>query len=176
MSNPTTKAELLARMHAGRAEWDALLGQVPEERLTEPALADGWSLKDLIAHVSAYEQWTADQLRAAGRGEREMVIRPQDPPADEPYDMNANNARIYAANRDRPLAEVLAESPLAFQALVDAIEALPEDLLTGPDRVAWTRGGSLLDIVPEQSYDHYAQHAADVRAFLEREPVSEETG
>jgi len=166
VSSPNTKAALLDTMRAERAQWDALLARGDAARMTEPALPDGWSLKDLIAHVSAYEQWTADQLRAAARGEREMVVRAGDPPADQPYDMDANNAHIYAANRDRPLAEVLAEAPVAFQALIDAVEASPEDLLTEPDRVAWTRGGSLLDIVPEQCYDHYAQHAADVESFL----------
>jgi uncharacterized damage-inducible protein DinB len=42
-------------MRAGREEWDALIAQIPDSARTEPALAGGWSVKDLIAHVAAYE-------------------------------------------------------------------------------------------------------------------------
>ena len=49
-----SKSELLERMRAGREEWDALVAQIPDSARTEPALAGGWSVKDLIAHVAAY--------------------------------------------------------------------------------------------------------------------------
>ena len=44
---------------------DALIAQIPDSVRTEPALAGGWSVKDLIAHVAAFENWTAAQIRAA---------------------------------------------------------------------------------------------------------------
>ena len=62
---PGNKTELLERMRAGREEWDALIAQIPDSARTEPALAGGWSAKDLIAHVAAHENWTAAQIRAA---------------------------------------------------------------------------------------------------------------
>ncbi len=53
-TRPESKTELLERMRAGREEWDALIAQIPDSVRTEPALAGGWSVKDLIAHVAAY--------------------------------------------------------------------------------------------------------------------------
>ena len=55
-------------MRAGREEWNALSAQIPDGVRTEPALAGGWSVKDLIAHVAAYENWTAGEIRAANEG------------------------------------------------------------------------------------------------------------
>ena len=47
-----TKAELLQALTAARAEWDAVLAQVSEDRMTVPAINDCWSIKDTIGHVN----------------------------------------------------------------------------------------------------------------------------
>ena len=64
-NHPRGKLELLERMRAGRDEWDALIARIPETTLTAPVLTGGWSVKNLVAHVAAYEKWTASQIQAA---------------------------------------------------------------------------------------------------------------
>ena len=46
----------LDELRAARAEWEAALAEIPSERMTEPGLAGGWSVKDLIAHVAWSER------------------------------------------------------------------------------------------------------------------------
>ncbi len=86
-TGPRSKAELLERMRAGREEWDALIAQIPDSARTEPALPGGWSVKDLIAHIAAYENWTAAQIRAANEGraptDRELYGVEEMPPDPE---------------------------------------------------------------------------------------------
>ena len=64
MSAPSTKAELLATMRRVRAEWNALMAAVGEARMGEPDVVGTWSVRDAIAHLSAYERWTAARGRA----------------------------------------------------------------------------------------------------------------
>ncbi len=105
---PESKTELLERMRAGREEWDALIAQIPDSARTEPALAGGWSVKDLIAHVAAYENWTAAQIRAANEGRaptnRELYGTEETPDYPEGWDLDRQNAMIYARYKDTPLA------------------------------------------------------------------------
>ncbi|HEX6797202.1 MAG TPA: ClbS/DfsB family four-helix bundle protein [Ktedonobacterales bacterium] len=161
-----SKSLLLERMRAGRAEWEALLAGVPEGHMAEPGIEGEWSVKDILAHTTVYEQWTADQLDAAQRGQTEMVVRPDIPPGADSFDTDERNAAYYAAHRDRPLADIAAWSRDEYPRLLAAVEALPEDVLITPGCVPLMGGGALWELVASNSYDHYAVHAAAIRAWL----------
>ena len=164
-----TKPLLLERLRAGRAEWEALLAAVSAGRMAEPGVEGTWSIKDILAHVTVYEQWTADQLAAAQRGETQMVVRPDIPPGADSYDTDERNAAYYAAHRDLPLAQITAWSRDEYPRLLAAVEALPEDTLITPGRVPLMGGGALWQLVAGNTYDHYAAHAAAIRAWLAAE-------
>ena len=171
MSEPSTrsgsKTELLERMRAGREEWDALIAQVPDSARTEPALAGGWSVKDLIAHVAAYEKWTAAQIRAANEGraptDRELYGVEEMPDDPEGWDLDRQNAAIYARYQEMPLAEVMTFSSQAFADLVAAVAAVPDEAVARTGAQTWTGGTTLLEIIPGQCYAHYDQHAEELR-------------
>jgi hypothetical protein len=179
---PKSKNELLERMRAGREEWDALIAQIPDSARTEPALPGGWSVKDLIAHVAAYEHWTAAQIRAANEGraptDRELNgsdETPGDPEAwdigeevvnqTEPDIIDRQNARIYAQYKETPLAEVMTFSSQAFADLMAAVAAVADDDLATTGAQTWTGDATLLEIIPGQCYAHYAQHADELRSI-----------
>ncbi len=166
---PGSKAELLERMRAGREEWDALIAQIPDSARTEPALAGGWSVKDLIAHVAAYENWTAAQIRAANEGRaptnRELYGVDEMPDDPEGWDIDRLNAAIYAQYKETPLAEVMTFSQQAFADLVAAVEAVSDEDFTRKGAQAWTEDSTLLEIIPGQCYAHYAQHADELRSI-----------
>jgi hypothetical protein len=167
-TQPGSKTELLERMRAGREEWDALIAQIPDSVRTEPALAGGWSVKDLIAHVAAYENRTATQIRAANEGraptDRELYGVEEMPDDSEGWDLDRQNAAIYAQYKEMPLAEAMTFSSQAFADLVAAIESVSEEDIAKLDAQAWTEDSTLLEIIPGQCYAHYAQHADELRS------------
>ncbi len=168
-AEPRTKDELVARMLAERDAWDALIAWVPEEATTIPGLPEGWSVKDVIAHVMAYERWTAAMIRGASTGEPPSTLElygTEDPGDIAGMDLDRRNAAIRALYHERPLAEVLVLADRAFDDLVAAVETLPDDVITTPGAQDWTGGESLLRLIPEQSYGHYRQHLPDLRAWL----------
>ena len=69
MNNHLTTAQLLEVMRTARSNWEALLAEVGEARLTEPGVEGDWSLKDIIAHITYFETWAADNVMAFRRGE-----------------------------------------------------------------------------------------------------------
>src|SRR5919198_2082867 len=127
------KAQLLNDLHAENEGWEALLAEIGEARMTEPGVAGHWSMKDVVAHLTGWRQRTVARLQAAARGEPE-------PPSPWPAHLHTDdeiNDWIYEVNHDRSLAEVLSDSWQTFQALVEAIQALPEDDVIDPDRFPW---------------------------------------
>ena len=167
---PTSKAVLLARMRAERAIWDGLIAALPDAILTLTALPDGWSVKDLMAHIAAYEQWTAAQIIAASNGrtatDRELYGVERLPDGAANWGVDQQNAAIYAQYKGVPLAEVTAFANRAFADLVTAVAAVPEDDLHRAGAQAWTGRMTLLEVVPAQSYEHYQQHIDDLRAVV----------
>jgi len=166
---PGSKTELLERTRAGREEWEALLAQIPDSVRTEPALAGGWSVKDLIAHVAAFENWTAAQIRAANEGraptDKELYGVEEVTVDPEGWDLDRQNAAIYAQYKETPLAEVMTFSSQAFADLVAAVEGVAEEDFARTGAQSWTGGSTLLEVIPGQCYAHYEQHADDLRSI-----------
>jgi hypothetical protein len=175
---PTSKADLLERLRTRRAEWDALAGQIPETVLTQPVLDDGSSVKDLIAHVAAYENWMAAQIRAANEARaptnRELYGVDDPPPAlsgADGWDLDRQNAAIYAQHKDVPLSDVQAFSARAFQDLLAAIAAVSEDDLARPGAQSWAGDSTLLAMVADEACGHYDAHIDALRTITGQDTV-----
>jgi uncharacterized protein (TIGR03083 family) len=153
------RAELLAMVRQARARWDALLARVPRERMTEPGLPGGWSVKDVVAHVAWGEREAAGVVAARALVGSELWKLDQD----------ERNAAVHAQERDRPLDEVLADAERVFASYLVGLASLSEEELNDPrhfrDMPADWRPWRVL-------YDphHYDAHAADIAAWLEDRP------
>ena len=157
------KSDLLDEIRSARAEWEALLTQVDKDRLTQPGVEGDWSVRDIIAHVAAYEKWTAEQIAGAhlpDAAELEQM-------GQEGWnDLDRRNTMMHEQTRDLPLEEVLAQSEQAYLQLLSAVESLPEESL-GQSQW-WTGDDPLWKAIPAQCSEHYQQHAPSVLAWLER--------
>lgn len=157
-----SKAQLLDDLQNEQAQLEALLRDIGEDHMTEPGVAGEWSIKDIVAHLTAWRRRTVGRFQAALRHE------PSPPPSWPPHLQTDDeiNAWFYAADRDRPLAEVLQESRDVFQQLVEALAAFPDADLRDPARFPWLEGEPLTAAL---LFGHFhEEHEADMRAWLER--------
>jgi hypothetical protein len=143
-----------------RADFDAAVGQVEPERMSQPGVSGVMSVKDILAHVTWFEREMVGLLRQEALVGSELWELPED----------ERNAAILEANRDRPLGEVLEEAPQVFQQLLQALEALDEGALNDASRFR----GMPADWVPWQviagsSSRHYEDHGADIQAWLQKQ-------
>ena len=163
MNNPMTTTQLLAVMRAARSNWEALVAEVVEARLTESGVEGDWSLKDIIAHITYYETWAADNVLAIRRAEP----RPQS--EYKGLEMDERNARLYERFRAKPLAQVLQESQASFQHSIDAVTGLrDEDLYDLEFTRASEADWALFDLIEGDTFEHYNDHSTSVRAWLDR--------
>ena len=151
-----TKAELIANIERDRARLDELLAGLDEACMIEPALEEGWSVKDALAHITSWEQLCLGWIREDARREGPFT----------PESINALNARIYAENRERPLADVLARSRQSSTEILAVAESLSDDALAAPP--AWAPGRPLAEIISGNADDHYREHIEQISAWLAR--------
>jgi hypothetical protein len=162
MDGTTSKAQILDDLRDEQAHWEALLRDIGEEHMTQPGVAGEWSIKDVVAHLTGWRRRTVGRFQAALR--REPSPPPPWPPQLQTDD--EINAWIYAANRDRPVSDVLLDSRMVFQQLVETLDAFPEAELLDPGRFGWLEGESLTGAA---FFAHFhEEHEPDMRAWLER--------
>jgi uncharacterized protein (TIGR03083 family) len=163
MDTQITKASLLHELRAARAEWDALMAEVGEERMTEPGAAGDWSVKDVMAHLTGYSRWFVNASEAHFRGEL--------PPLDgtEGMDFEQRNQFWHQQARDRRLADVQAESQQVFSRLLEVVDAHSEEFLTQPQQFEGVPESLLIwKMLEGDGYEHYREHMRSIRAWLER--------
>jgi hypothetical protein len=68
------------------------------------------------------------------------------------------NARFYAADRDRSLADVRAGERSAYEQLLAAIDGARDEELFDGGHFAWTEGDPLADWFRGNGDEHYAEH------------------
>ena len=164
-TGPISKKQLLAEMQSEQAAWLALLDEIGEENMTQPEVAGGWSIKDIVAHLTGWRRRTVLRFRAALDSTVDMT---PDYPAelDEDDEVDQINAWIYKANRDRPLADVLNDSREVFQQLVAEVSALSDEQLNDPQRFPWLEGERLTGAF---IFGHFhEEHEPAMRAWLSR--------
>jgi len=59
------KQQILAALREEFERWEALLAGLSEAQITAPQLDDGWSIKDVIAHLRAWQQRSIARVEAA---------------------------------------------------------------------------------------------------------------
>jgi hypothetical protein len=157
---PMTGPRLAEILRAERAQWNALLDQVGLDRMDISGVEGEWSAKQLVAHLTWYEQAVVDGAQQVLNGGTFTRRRPEGMGLDE------MNAQIAAESVAWPASDVLAEADAVFNQLLTLIANCPQALLNDPhilrlpdDAPPWMR-------VANNSYAHYREHEPALRAWL----------
>ena len=148
------KQQFLKKLDQAWAAFEAAYAGLPEARLTEPGVAGDWSVKDLLAHVTTWEEEALKYLPLILAGGRPPRYSAQ-------YGgLDAFNAQVSERKRGLPLAEVRAQQAATHQRLLDYLRTVPPEPFADE-----TRFRRRLRI---ESYGHYNLHANMIRAWRER--------
>jgi hypothetical protein len=166
------RTDVLAEIDRQREGWEGLLAEVGEERMEQPGAAGNWTFKDVVAHLSGWQRRTLVRLEAV---RRDQPIAP--PPwsaelgaiEDEEEQVQRINDWLYEQNRDRPLADVLAESRGQWDELREVVGVLPDAVLNDPARFPGLEGESLAQsVVGGSLLGHFhEEHEPAIRAWLD---------
>jgi len=141
-----TKRELTAAEDRAWVEYLGVVESLTDQELLMPGYyPNGWSGKDLIAHVASWQAEAGLMLERMSVGTF----------TDEAVDVDALNERFYEDNKDLPLSVVRAESASSRTRLLQAWSILAE---VTPKAEEW---------FVESGAEHYGEHLPRLRAWAE---------
>lgn len=158
------RTDVLTALSEELGYWEGRLAALSEAEIVGSQLRNGWSLKDLMAHLMAWQQVTRARLVAARAGGAPVLpewLEGSDPESEE--EIHGFNARIFEIHRDRPWPEVHAEWRSGFDEVLRLGRELPEADLLEPGRFPWLDGHPLIAVL-EGTLRH---HREDHRGYLD---------
>ena len=146
----TTLEATIEKIEKSYAQILRLYRSVPVTALIEPTLANGWSVKDTLAHIAAWEWRCASLLNAAHQTDVPLKAMP---------DVDALNREFYQERQEWSWAEVGDDFRQAHQALLAAIKELP------PERL---NDAIVQQAIAEETWEHYAEHLPHLERWHRR--------
>jgi hypothetical protein len=148
------RQQLLKKLDKAWMEFKESYAGLSDARLTEPGVVGDWSVKDILAHVTWWEEEALKYLP--------LIIQQGTPPrySTQYGGIDAFNALMTERRQDLSLAGVLQQQQETHRRLVDYLESVPEEQFTRETRF---RHRLRLD-----TYRHYPEHAKAIREWRAR--------
>lgn len=146
-----TAQELLALMATSRARLLATIDGLSPEAMVQPGAAGDWSVKDVLAHIAAWQSRLVRLLFQLPR---------QAKPQWDARDVDGINAQIYDQQKDRALDLVLADFHGVYEQVRLRVAGLDEATLQR--RIGQV---TLAQIIRANADEHDDEHAAQLAAW-----------
>jgi len=153
-----TKDELIQKIES---EWDNLqtsLDGLTEEQMHQPGAVGEWAIKDILAHITAWQTRLITTMFKAEKG-----FTPETTEAGKTVDQM--NEKYYREMKDRPFDQVWDDLDASYHQLLSRLAGWKEKDLFDPKRFKWMKGAPFVEYISGDSYEHYAEHAAQIRAW-----------
>jgi hypothetical protein len=145
VSEPGSTRDLLAEEDRLWTELHGLVDSLPRDKVDEPGyFAEGWSAKDLVAHIGS---WLAEAGVVLERI-RFGTYRPEE------IDIDAMNRTFYDDMQDTTFSDVRAQGIAARNRMLRAWRSLPE---ASPEADRW---------IAKSGPEHYAEHLPRLRDWV----------
>jgi hypothetical protein len=160
------KEHILAALREQFNQWEKLLASLSEEQITTPQFDFDWSIKDMMAHLWAWQQISIARMEAAGQ-DREPEFPKWIVNIGEDWEENSDrvNALTYETNHEKPWSEIHRIWREGFLRFLELGDKISEKDLLDSGRYPWLRGYSLAFILVA-SYDHHQEHLEKLLEWL----------
>ncbi len=146
------KSEAISALEAARRQTLEAIDGIPEDKMTAPAFGD-WSVKDVLCHLTSWEQFAAPDMQRVGRGHIPQLA------TFRVEDVDEWNAHMMRSRNLFPLPQVIFELEDSRRQLIDALNALPENLFAA---------GQMARMLIDGLVHGEQGHAADIRAWRQK--------
>jgi hypothetical protein len=147
------KPQLLTRLDRAWVEFTTSYAGLSDSRLLQAGVVGDWSVRDIIAHVTTWEEEALQHLPVVLNGGKPLRY------SVTHGGINAFNAAMMERTKGLSLAEVLQQQEQTHSRLLAFIQSAPEDQFVKETRF---RHRLRLD-----TYSHYPKHAQAIRRWRE---------
>ena len=162
------KGHILAALREQFDSWEELLASLSEDQITTPHFDLDWSIKDVMAHLWAWQQISIARMEGGLRDQQpefpKWIVE-----SIENWEEDADrvNARTFETQHNKSWSKIHQNWRLGFLRFLELGNQISErDLLDG-DRYPWLNGYSLAFILIA-SYDHHQEHYEKLTDWLSK--------
>ncbi len=160
------KQHILTALSEELDRWEGLLAGLSEQQLTASLQPSAWSIKDVIAHLMAWQQYSIARLEAAMLDrETEFPKWLAELPPDSEDNADQTNVWIYETYREQFWSTVHQNWKEGFLRFLELGEALSEEDLLEKE-YPWFKGYALYVILVSTYGHHHIEHYEPLRAWL----------
>lgn len=156
------KNDLISALEESHKQILDQIAEFSDEQMAALETSDGWSVKDILAHLVRWEAELIKLLWQLSQGQRPTTIHFTGASVDE------TNARWLVEDRDRPLERILEDFSGIRRQTIRRVEAFSEDELNDKQRFRWLQGKSLAEWVAEDTFEHDGEHLSQLKALHEK--------
>jgi hypothetical protein len=163
------KEHILAALREQFESWQELLVSLSEEQINAPRFDFDWSIKDVMAHLWAWQQISIARMEA-GALHQEPAYPEWMVSIGTDWEDNADrvNALTFENNHNKPWQEIYENWRGGFLRFLELGNEVSERNLLDGDRYPWLNGYSLAFILVA-SYDHHQEHLEKLTDWLNRQ-------
>ena len=161
------KDHILRALREQFNSWEELLASLSEEQITTLHFDFDWSIKDVIAHLWAWQQISIARMEGGLHN-----LEPEFPKwivslgEDWEEDADRVNALTFETQHKKPWSEIHQNWKYGFLQFLELGNEIPERELLDGDRYTWLKGYSLAFILVA-SYDHHQEHLEKLQSWLQ---------
>ena len=149
------KSDAITALETTRRETLDTIEGIPEDKMTVPSFGT-WSVKDVLCHLTSWEQLAVADLQRVGRGHIPQLA------TFRGEDVDDWNACLMRSRSLFPLPQVMFELEDARRQLIDALTALADNLFAT---------GQVARMLIDGLVHGEQSHIADIRAWRQKEGV-----
>jgi hypothetical protein len=158
-----TKDEILDALEDEREKFLEAIDGLSDDEIQAPGVVGSWSVKDIMIHLSAWEAEMVKLLWQAHSGQKPTTMH------FSQVDVDAINREWFDAYHDRPLERVFDDFAAVRKQTARRVDGLTDQALEDPQRYDWLGGRPLWEWVAGDSFEHEAEHAAQILKWRARE-------
>ena len=156
-----TKDELIKQVETEWENLQAALDGLTEEQMHQPGVVGEWSVKDILAHITAWQTRLIATLFKAEKG-----FTPDTTDGGQTVDQL--NEEFYREMKDRSFDRVWDDLVSSYHQILSRLESWKDKDLFDPKRFEWMKGKPFAEYIAGDSYEHYAEHAVQIREWRKK--------
>ena len=158
------RQQLLKRLDDAWAALKESYAGLADSEMMVPGVVGEWSVKDILAHLTAWQSELVTALSQLDNPKRVPEIIKID-------DLDEWNEEQYRTNARRSLQAVREDFQGVHKHLLKAVEELDNDTLENVRKFPWMEGEPLWYLIAENGYWHEEEHADQVRRWRDEQGI-----
>ena len=150
-----SREDILKQIDERWAELKTQLADVPANRMGESGVVGPWSAKDVVGHITTWEQEAMDAISHYLRGRDSASLAWKE-------NIDGFNRQSVYNTRSKTLDDLTADLERTYEDLLAFLAGVPDDALARDEVITRIR---------MDTFDHYAEHTASIRQWLDAKAV-----